>query len=265
MRERARSVGGTVDAGPVADGWRVSAELPPLDDERGCGQRDPRRARRRPGAGARGTGTDPRLRGRPDDRRPVCRRRAGARRGRGAPARRRRDGHPDAGHERHRGDPADPRRRGTSGADPDDVRRRRNALGRDRRRRRRFRAQGRLGDRFDPGGAHGRQRRRVARPAGHPARARDLSDDGVAAGAPAGASRRAHRPGARRVAVDRRGRDERRDRRRAPRQWRHGEEPRRLDLHQARRPRPGRRRSCTPTSTASPHPPVHAEDWTSGR
>ena len=32
MRERARSVGGTVDAGPVGDGWRVSAELPPLNE-----------------------------------------------------------------------------------------------------------------------------------------------------------------------------------------------------------------------------------------
>jgi signal transduction histidine kinase len=30
MRERARSVGGTVSAGPVTDGWRVSAELPAL-------------------------------------------------------------------------------------------------------------------------------------------------------------------------------------------------------------------------------------------
>ncbi|MGH9132359.1 MAG: sensor histidine kinase [Ilumatobacteraceae bacterium] len=30
MRERARSVGGTVQAGPLADGWRVSADLPPL-------------------------------------------------------------------------------------------------------------------------------------------------------------------------------------------------------------------------------------------
>ena len=37
MRERARSVGGTVDAGPVEDGWMVSAELPPLNDDRGCG------------------------------------------------------------------------------------------------------------------------------------------------------------------------------------------------------------------------------------
>jgi signal transduction histidine kinase len=32
MRERARSVGGTVHAGPVGDGWRVSAELPPLNE-----------------------------------------------------------------------------------------------------------------------------------------------------------------------------------------------------------------------------------------
>jgi signal transduction histidine kinase len=32
MRERARSVGGSVNAGPVADGWTVFAELPPLDD-----------------------------------------------------------------------------------------------------------------------------------------------------------------------------------------------------------------------------------------
>jgi signal transduction histidine kinase len=30
MRERARSVGGTVAAGPVAGGWMVSAELPAL-------------------------------------------------------------------------------------------------------------------------------------------------------------------------------------------------------------------------------------------
>jgi signal transduction histidine kinase len=30
MRERARSVGGSVHAGPIGDGWRVSAELPPL-------------------------------------------------------------------------------------------------------------------------------------------------------------------------------------------------------------------------------------------
>jgi signal transduction histidine kinase len=35
MRERARSVGGTVLAGPVADGWRVSAELPPLRENAG--------------------------------------------------------------------------------------------------------------------------------------------------------------------------------------------------------------------------------------
>jgi signal transduction histidine kinase len=32
MRERARSVGGTVSAGPFGDGWRVSAELPPLNE-----------------------------------------------------------------------------------------------------------------------------------------------------------------------------------------------------------------------------------------
>jgi signal transduction histidine kinase len=32
MRARARSVGGTVHAGPFGDGWRVSAELPPLDE-----------------------------------------------------------------------------------------------------------------------------------------------------------------------------------------------------------------------------------------
>ena len=32
MQERARSVGGTVHAGPVGDGWRVSAELPPLNE-----------------------------------------------------------------------------------------------------------------------------------------------------------------------------------------------------------------------------------------
>jgi signal transduction histidine kinase len=37
MRERARSVGGFVDAGPVEDGWRVSAELPPLNDGAGAG------------------------------------------------------------------------------------------------------------------------------------------------------------------------------------------------------------------------------------
>jgi signal transduction histidine kinase len=37
MRERARSVGGTVDAGPVADGWRVSAELPALSENAGAG------------------------------------------------------------------------------------------------------------------------------------------------------------------------------------------------------------------------------------
>jgi signal transduction histidine kinase len=35
MRERARSVGGTVDAGPVADGWMVSAELPALHGSAG--------------------------------------------------------------------------------------------------------------------------------------------------------------------------------------------------------------------------------------
>ena len=45
------------------------------------------------------------------------------------------------------------------------------------------------GGRSDPGGAHGRQRRRVARPAGHPTRARDLSDDGAAAGAPSRSER----------------------------------------------------------------------------
>jgi signal transduction histidine kinase len=37
MRERARSVGGTLDAGPVEDGWRVSAELPPLREGEGAG------------------------------------------------------------------------------------------------------------------------------------------------------------------------------------------------------------------------------------
>jgi signal transduction histidine kinase len=37
MRERARSVGGTVDVGPVVDGWRVSAELPPLSANGGAG------------------------------------------------------------------------------------------------------------------------------------------------------------------------------------------------------------------------------------
>jgi signal transduction histidine kinase len=35
MRERARSVGGSVHAGPVGDGWRVSAELPPLGENPG--------------------------------------------------------------------------------------------------------------------------------------------------------------------------------------------------------------------------------------
>ena len=32
MRERTRSVGGTVEAGPVPDGWRVAAFLPPWDE-----------------------------------------------------------------------------------------------------------------------------------------------------------------------------------------------------------------------------------------
>ena len=36
MQERARSVGGTVEAGPVAGGWRVSAELPPLRENAGA-------------------------------------------------------------------------------------------------------------------------------------------------------------------------------------------------------------------------------------
>ena len=35
MRERARSVGGTVDAGPVDDGWMVSAQLPALNETAG--------------------------------------------------------------------------------------------------------------------------------------------------------------------------------------------------------------------------------------
>jgi signal transduction histidine kinase len=35
MQERARSVGGTVQAGPVADGWRVTAELPALSENTG--------------------------------------------------------------------------------------------------------------------------------------------------------------------------------------------------------------------------------------
>jgi len=35
MRERARSVGGTVHAGPVGDGWRVSADLPSLNETAG--------------------------------------------------------------------------------------------------------------------------------------------------------------------------------------------------------------------------------------
>jgi signal transduction histidine kinase len=35
MRERARSVGGSVHAGPIDDGWRVSADLPPLVDNAG--------------------------------------------------------------------------------------------------------------------------------------------------------------------------------------------------------------------------------------
>ncbi|MGH8979369.1 MAG: sensor histidine kinase [Acidimicrobiia bacterium] len=35
MRERARSVGGTVDAGPLADGWMVSAQLPAIDESAG--------------------------------------------------------------------------------------------------------------------------------------------------------------------------------------------------------------------------------------
>jgi signal transduction histidine kinase len=37
MRERARSVGGSVDAGPVAHGWRVSAALPALSENAGAG------------------------------------------------------------------------------------------------------------------------------------------------------------------------------------------------------------------------------------
>ena len=36
MRERARSVGGTVHAGPFGDGWRVSAELPPQTENAGA-------------------------------------------------------------------------------------------------------------------------------------------------------------------------------------------------------------------------------------
>jgi signal transduction histidine kinase len=36
MRERARSVGGTVNAGPFGDGWRVLAELPPLTQSAGA-------------------------------------------------------------------------------------------------------------------------------------------------------------------------------------------------------------------------------------
>ncbi len=37
MRERARSVGGTVEAGPVLDGWRVTAVLPPWDERASVG------------------------------------------------------------------------------------------------------------------------------------------------------------------------------------------------------------------------------------
>ena len=36
MQERARSVGGTVQAGPVDGGWRVAAELPPLRENAGA-------------------------------------------------------------------------------------------------------------------------------------------------------------------------------------------------------------------------------------
>jgi signal transduction histidine kinase len=36
MQERARSVGGTVVAGPISDGWRVSAELPALNGKAGA-------------------------------------------------------------------------------------------------------------------------------------------------------------------------------------------------------------------------------------
>ena len=48
--------------------------------------------------------------------------------------------------------------------------------------------------------------------------------------------------------------DERRDRRRAARERTDGEDPRRLDLLQARASATGRRRSCSPTTTASSIP-----------
>ncbi len=181
MAERARALGGQFEAGPTADGWRVEARLPIAELVR----RDPHDHRRRPARRARRRRPHPRTRRRVRRRRRMRRRRRGTRRRRRAPARPRADGHPHAPRRRRDGDPGvggDAGRAARPRAH--DVRRRRRAVGRARRRRRRVRAQGRLRRRPDRGEPGGGQRRGLARPQGGAAGPRGVPLERTAADSP---------------------------------------------------------------------------------
>ena len=143
----------------------------------GCGRRcrwtarrdDPRRARRRPGDGARRVPHDPGERARSRRRRRGRRRARRRRPRRPRPARRGADGRAHAPRRRDRGDPADPRgRRSAAGADADDVRSRRLRLRRAACRGQRLPVEGCAGRAARRRGAGDRPRRRAARPVGHP-------------------------------------------------------------------------------------------------
>ena len=200
MRQRAELLGGSLVAGPDANGMVGARRVPARDRDSatacsragspGSRDRDGRQGApgRRPGIGALGTATDPAAQGRLHHRGRVRRWLRGARRG-GAPLPRRRgDGSADEAGRRDRGDEAAAIDRSTAArAGADHLRRRSSALRRVARGCRRLHPQG-----FARRGTHSRHSdhrrgRCLPRPGGHRAGPRHLPH--VRAG-----PRRQHRP-----------------------------------------------------------------------
>ena len=176
MRERVALLGGELEAGRAAGGYRVAARLPVGDD-------DPAAARRRPGARAHGLPAVPRDAGGPGGRGRGGGRRGGGRARPGAAPGRRADGRPHAADGRRRGDaPCDRARAAGARAGADDVRPRRVRVRRAAGGRRRVPAQGRAAG-AAAGGDPGRARRRgAALPVGHAAADRGVRGARRAAG-----------------------------------------------------------------------------------
>ena len=165
MRERAALYGGSLDAGPTANGgYRVAARLP-LEPARD----DPHPARRRPDARPRRLPLDHRPRARPRSRRRSRRRPRRDRERTQAPPRRRPDGHPHATPRRPPGNPHAARRTAPAAHPrPHHLRPRRVRLRRTQERRQRLPAQGRPRRRAHRGDPHRRRRRTTPLPHDHP-------------------------------------------------------------------------------------------------